>query len=74
MGNLAGFKYRKIAKRLQEFGFVLHRKGAGSHEIWCNIEQNTCITIPKHSKDMPEFTLKQILKQAGVSENDFLNA
>ena len=72
MGRLAGFKYREITKRLKKFGFVFHRQAAGSHEIWHNHEKNLYTTIPNHRGDMPEGTLRAILKQAGISPDEFL--
>ena len=72
MGRLAGFKYRKIIKVLQEFGFEFHRQAAGSHEIWFNPETNRYTTIPKHIGDLPEGTLRAILKQANITPEDFL--
>lgn len=74
MGRLAGFKYRDVVKRLKTFGFHFARQAAGSHEIWHNISTNKFTTIPNHRGDMPEGTLRAILKQAGVSPEDFLNA
>jgi predicted RNA binding protein YcfA (HicA-like mRNA interferase family) len=72
MGRLAGFRYRDIVQRLKAFGFEFHRQGAGSHEIWRNLTTRKLITIPNHPGDMPEGTLRAILKQAGVSADDFL--
>ncbi len=72
MGRLAGFKYRQIIKRLKTLGFLFDRQAAGSHEIWYNPETNRYTTIPNHSGDMPEGTLKAILKQAGIVTEDFL--
>ena len=43
MGRLAGFKYRRIVKRLRQFGFEFDRQAAGSHEIWHNPLQLTDI-------------------------------
>ncbi|MGB3507807.1 MAG: type II toxin-antitoxin system HicA family toxin [Microcoleaceae cyanobacterium] len=74
MGRLAGFRYRKIVKKLKTFGFVFDRQAAGSHEIWYNPDRNLYTTIPNHSKDMPEGTLRAILKQAEILPEDFLNA
>ncbi len=74
MGRLAGFKYRQIIKRLKKFGFMFDRHAAGSHEIWYNPETNRYTTIPNHAGDMPEGTLRAILKQADISSEDFLNA
>lgn len=72
MGRLAGFSYKKIIKTLKSFGFVFHRQAAGSHEIWFNPETNRYTTIPNHPGDMPEGTLRAILKQAGISPDEFL--
>lgn len=72
MGRLAGFRYREIAKRLKKFGFFFDRQAAGSHEIWYNQETNAYTTIPNHAGEMPEGTLKAILKQAGIEPDDFL--
>lgn len=72
MGRLAGFKYRKIIKVLEQFGFEFHRQAAGSHEIWFNAETSRYTTIPKHKGDMPEGTLRAILKQANITPEDFL--
>ena len=74
MGRLAGFKYREITKRLRQMGFEFHRQAAGSHEIWYNAETRRYTTIPNHSGDMPEGTLRAILKQAGITPEDFLSA
>ena len=74
MGRLAGFRYRQIVKRLKTFGFEFDRQAAGSHEIWFNPETNRYTTIPNHPGDMPEGTLRAILKQAGIEVQDFLNS
>ena len=73
MGRLAGFKYREIVKRLKRSGFEFDRHAAGSHEIWYNPETNRYTTIPNHTGDMPEGTLRAILKQADVTPELFLN-
>lgn len=73
MGRLSGFKYRQIVKRLKTFGFVFDRQAAGSHEIWYNEHTDRYTTIPNHPGDMPEGTLRAVLRQAGIEPNDFLN-
>ncbi len=72
MGNLAGFKYREIVRRLKKAGFEFDRQAKGSHEIWWNPKTKARTTIPNHSGDMPEGTLRAILKQAGISAEEFL--
>ena len=71
MGRLAGYKYREIVRLLKRYGFEFHRQAAGSHEIWYNPATKRFTTIPNHTGDMPEGTLKAILNQAGISFDDF---
>jgi predicted RNA binding protein YcfA (HicA-like mRNA interferase family) len=72
MGRLSGFRYREVAKVLRVYGFALDRQASGSHEIWYN--ESTCkyTTVPNHNGDMPEGTLRQILKQTGIDTDEFL--
>lgn len=72
MGRLSGLRYRDIVRRLKRLGFQFDRQAAGSHEIWFNPERQRYTTIPNHPGDMPEGTLRAILKQADVSAEDFL--
>jgi len=72
MGRLSGFKYFELIKRLRKSGFVFYRHCSGSHEIWRSANTGRKITIPRHNKDISEGTLKAILKEAGISEEDFL--
>jgi predicted RNA binding protein YcfA (HicA-like mRNA interferase family) len=72
MGRLSGFRYRQIIKKLKKVGFSFYRQAAGSHEIWYNEETKKFTTIPNHPGDMPEGTLRAILKQADISPDDFL--
>jgi predicted RNA binding protein YcfA (HicA-like mRNA interferase family) len=72
MGRLSGFGYREITRRLKAYGFRFNRQAAGSHEIWFNSGTNRYTTIPNHSGDMPEGTLRAILNQASIDPEDFL--
>ena len=72
MGRLAGFRYREIIKRLKAHGFEFDRQAAGSHEIWYNPNTHCYTTVPNHPGDMPEGTLRAILKQAGIQPDEFL--
>jgi len=72
MGRLSGFRYRDIVKRLRRQGFEFDRQAAGSHEIWFNPTTGRYTTVPNHSGDMPEGTLRAILRQAAITPEDFL--
>ena len=74
MGRLSGFRYREVVKSLRAFGFAFDRQAAGSHEIWFCERTNRYTTVPNHPGEMPEGTLRAILKQAGIEPGDFRKA
>ena len=74
MGRLAGFDYRKCVKKLKKLGFEFDRNARGSHELWWNPSTRARTTIPNHPGDIPEGTMKAILRQAGVDDETFLKS
>jgi predicted RNA binding protein YcfA (HicA-like mRNA interferase family) len=74
MGRLSGYRYRDIIKIIKRFGFEFYRQAAGSHEIWHNPITKRYTTIPNHTGDMPEGTLRAILKQADIDVEDFIKS
>lgn len=73
MGRLAGFKYRDVIKRLRKLSFEFDRNAAGSHEIWFNPNTGRHVTIPNHPGDLPEGTLRAILRAGNILKEDFLS-
>ena len=73
MGRLAGFRCRQVVKRLKALGFEFDRQAAGSHEIWYSRATNRYTTIPNHPGELPEGTLRAILRQAGIPPDEFLS-
>jgi predicted RNA binding protein YcfA (HicA-like mRNA interferase family) len=64
---------REVIKGLKEAGFEFDRQAKGSHEIWYNPGTKRSTTIPNHpGVEIPKGTLKAILKQAGISLEDFV--
>lgn len=57
---------------MKQLGFEFDRQAAGSHELWFNPETRRYTTIPNHPGDMPEGTLRTILRQAGIEPDEFL--
>ena len=72
MGRLAGFAYREIVRRLRHFGFSFDRHGPGSHEIWRHESTGRKVTLPRHTGDMAEGTLRAVLREAGIAVDEFL--
>lgn len=73
MGRLAGFSYREVTRRLRAFGFQFDRMAKGSHEIWWNPKTRARTTVPNHPGDIPEGTLRAILRAAQVTVEEFLS-
>jgi len=72
MGQLSGFKYKDIIRKLRRAGFVFDRNAKGSHEIWWNPKTRARTTVPNHPGDIPEGTVRAILRQAGIASDEFL--
>ncbi|MBI5695891.1 MAG: type II toxin-antitoxin system HicA family toxin [Nitrospirae bacterium] len=72
MGILGGYKYSDVVRKLRRAGFEFDRSAKGSHEIWWNPDTRARTTIPNHPGDMPEGTLRAILRQAGISVDEFV--
>jgi len=74
MGRLAGFRYREVARKLRTFGFAFDRPGPGSHEVWRHAATGRKVTLPRHSQEMAEGTLRAVLREAGIGVDAFLKA
>ena len=72
MSYLPALKYREVIERLRARGFVFDRQAKGSHEIWYNPTTKLRTTIPHHPGTLPLGTLRAIIKQAGLSVDEFL--
>jgi predicted RNA binding protein YcfA (HicA-like mRNA interferase family) len=72
VGRLAGFRHHDVARRPRKLGFSFDRQAAGSHEIWHNPTTGRYTTVPNHPGDLPEGTLRAILKQADLAVDEFL--
>lgn len=72
MSKIYSTSYKNVIKKLRKLGFVFRRSTGGSHEIWWNEQRRKTVVVPHH-KEVKPGTLKSILKQAGVTEEEFLN-
>jgi len=65
---------RQLVRRLRALGCEFKRQSKGSHAIWSNPRTNLSTVIPNHPGDIPKGTLNAILKQLGVSREEFDSA
>jgi len=64
------YNYREISKRLEKLGFVVLRRGKGSHVVFG--KDDIRIIVPRHGgKDISPGVEKKIIKSVGLSSEDF---
>ena len=68
--NLPALKPKKIIKALERNGFFIHHT-TGSHYILK--KEKLRVTVPYHNKDLKPGTLASIIKQAGLTAEEFLD-
>ncbi len=71
MSRLPALKPRQVVTALRRIGFVEHHQ-KGSHLFLWNPQSRRMTTVPQHPGDLKMGTLRAIVKQAGLSEDEFL--
>lgn len=69
MSKLPVLKPKEVIKALERAGFIFIRQ-KGSHRIYR--KERILLTVPYHSKELKPKTLHQIIKQAGLSREEFV--
>ncbi|MBU2495788.1 MAG: type II toxin-antitoxin system HicA family toxin [Candidatus Omnitrophota bacterium] len=73
MSRLPTLTYREAVKRLRRAGFIFDREARGSHEIWYNPHTKRRTTIPNHPGDLPKGTLRAIIRESGLTVDEFVD-
>ena len=68
---LPAVRAKELTRALERAGFVLRRQ-RGSHQIWFHPDLKKRVSVPVHTGDVPKGTLRQILRDADLSVEDFL--
>ncbi len=72
MSRLPSLTYRQVARRLRDAGFAFDRQAKGSHEIWYNPNTRLRVTVPNHPGALARGTLRAIVRQSGLSVDEFI--
>jgi predicted RNA binding protein YcfA (HicA-like mRNA interferase family) len=70
--RLVPLTYLEIIQRLRAAGFEFDRQAKGSHEIWYNPQTRRRTTIPHHAGTLPLGTLRAIIRETGLSVEEFV--
>ncbi len=71
MGPLAGLTYREVTRKLRAASFVFDRHAKGSHELWRHPVRQLYVVVVNHTGDLREGTVRAMLKQAGLTIDEF---
>lgn len=63
------FKSKDVLRRLQKAGFQVRRQ-SGSHVVLRHLDGRQTY-VAMHTRDLPSGTFRAILKQAGMTEDEF---
>jgi len=67
--------YRELTRKLRQLGCEFYRQAAGSHEIWWHPATGRRTTISDHGpENIPRGTLRKILRDLGISLDEFRRA
>jgi predicted RNA binding protein YcfA (HicA-like mRNA interferase family) len=71
LARLPGARAKEAIHALQRAGFVAERQKATSHLILRHPLTKRTTSVPIHSQELPRWLLKKIIKDAGLSEDQF---
>ena len=69
MPRLVAISHRELARKLTRAGFVVIR--TKRHPVYYSAEKNLTIPIPSHPGDVPKGTLRAIIREMGMTVEEF---
>ena len=69
MPKLIPISYRELARKLRAAGYVEIR--SSRHPVYYLAEKNLTIPVPRHPGEVPKGTLRAILREMGMSVEEF---
>ncbi len=72
MPALPVLKGREVLQALLKGKFYLHHQRGSHARLFHETRPELKVTVPIHNKELPERTLRTILKQADLSDEEFL--
>jgi predicted RNA binding protein YcfA (HicA-like mRNA interferase family) len=70
LARLPGVQAKDIVRALERAGFEFERQ-KGSHVTLRNSATARTTVVPMHSGDFPRWLLKRIIREAGMTEDQF---
>jgi predicted RNA binding protein YcfA (HicA-like mRNA interferase family) len=70
--GLPQLRAKDVIRKLRRAGFVFDRQAKGSHEIWYNPRTQRRVVVPNHPGTVPLGTLRHLIRQTGLTTQEFL--
>jgi predicted RNA binding protein YcfA (HicA-like mRNA interferase family) len=71
MPKLVRVTYRELAAKLKRAGYREIR--TSRHPVYCLIEEDITIPVPRHTGTVPIGTLRAIIREMGIGIEEFNN-
>ena len=72
MAKLPVVKPKDVVRALQKAGFYIHHQTGSHARLLHTADLERRVTVPIHNKDLPKGTLANILRQAGLTIDEFI--
>ena len=72
MPPLPVLKPRFVINALLQGGFYIHHQSGSHIRLIHETKPELRVTVPVHSKDIPKGTLRRIIRQSGLTVEEFL--
>ncbi len=72
MAKIPPVNGREVLHALLKADFYIHHQTGSHARLFHSHRHDLRVTIPIHNKELPERTLRSILKQANIEETEFL--
>lgn len=64
-------KPKQVIRALGKAGFYIHHQTGSHAQLKHRDRPDLRVTVPYHNKDLPPFILRSIIRQAGLSVEEF---
>jgi predicted RNA binding protein YcfA (HicA-like mRNA interferase family) len=69
MPRLVPISHRELARKLRRAGYVEIR--TSRHPVYYLAEKNITVPVPRHPGDVPKGTLRTIIREMGLTVEEF---
>jgi predicted RNA binding protein YcfA (HicA-like mRNA interferase family) len=70
--RLPALRPQEVLRALNRAGFTVHRTKGSHHHLRHSDDPRLRVSVPVHNRDLATGTLRTIIKQAGLTVEEFL--